>query len=402
MKTLIAVVAAALVCAVASSSAIAEQKGQPKGKGPAGPQVRYFDLSSDVFSDLNAEVILKERRQGAAVISAELDVCHQVTSTSSRLDRFVVPLKLEGNRLVGTAQSQERKVPVAVSLTRRAAGRNFTFEGSIKSGTYSEDVSSSGNTDMSEDEYNDSYAPDDDEFETSPADFTEVSPQALGIRVNRAALPELMNAVRDQDVRIVFSGLDLSCPILRTGQFTVQLDVDPERAGAVLAKIRSVPGVVAAGYGQSNHNWERAIRFPSAGWRDAGGRLDRAKFASAVSGIVGKVLSAQVSSSSWDGTTGALSIVMKRADDTVPGLQLSRVITVSILVSPFGPRSVQQSLLWIESITERVEDEAAGAKLKFLASDDEDAAPEGSDLLTEAVSSVLKGQIWDTENEDWQ
>ena len=78
MKRQFAAVAAVLVLAVASSSAVAEQKGQ-KGKGPTGPQVRYFDLSSSVFSELGAEAILKETRQGTTLTAAELDVCHQVT-----------------------------------------------------------------------------------------------------------------------------------------------------------------------------------------------------------------------------------------------------------------------------------------------------------------------------------
>src|SRR5262245_36799188 len=104
MKRELAAFAAVLVIAIASSIAVAEQKGQ-KGKAPAGPQVRYFDLSSSVFSELGAEAILKETRQGTTLTAAELEVCHQVTSGSSRLDRFVVPLKVEGNRLTGSGQS---------------------------------------------------------------------------------------------------------------------------------------------------------------------------------------------------------------------------------------------------------------------------------------------------------
>src|SRR5262245_28147072 len=92
---------AAVVLAIASSAAVAEQKGA-KGKAPAGPQVRYFDLSSSIFSELGAEVLLKENRQGTTLASAELDVCHQVSPGSNRFDRFVVPLKVEGNRLTGS------------------------------------------------------------------------------------------------------------------------------------------------------------------------------------------------------------------------------------------------------------------------------------------------------------
>ncbi len=119
-----AAVAAVLVLALASSSAGAEQKGQ-KGKGPAGPQVRYFDLSSSVFSELNAEAILKETRQGTTLVSAELEVCHLTAPGSNRFDRFVVPLKVEGNRLVGSGQSQEGKQAVSVNLDAPRRRRQF-------------------------------------------------------------------------------------------------------------------------------------------------------------------------------------------------------------------------------------------------------------------------------------
>jgi hypothetical protein len=400
MNKPIAVFVGALICALASSPVFSEQKAQPKAKGPTGPQIRYFDLSSDVFTDLGAEVILKERRQGTALVNAELDVCHAAAPGSYRLDRFVVPLKLEGNRLVGSAQSQELKRPVAVSLTRRVAGGNFNNEGSIKSGTYSEDIQSLGNNEMTEQEFTESYAVE-DEIEAAPSDFTQGSPQALAIRVARGQLAGLLNALRDQNVRIVFSGLYLTCRVLKTGQYVVQLDVDPERAGAVLGKVKGLPGVDAAGYGPANHNWDRAIRFPSAGWRE-GGKLNRDKFSKAVGDTIAKVMAAAVGSAAWDDRTGLLTITLRRSDEAVAGLKLTEVLTVVVLVAPESPSSNQQSLLWIEKLGSRVVDEAAGAKLEFLASDDEGAEPEGSEGIMPALAAELKGQIWDSENEDWQ
>ena len=132
------------------------QKGQ-KGKGPAGPQVRYFDLSSSIFSELGAEAILKENRQGTTLVSAELEVCHLTSPGSNRLDRFVVPLKVEGNRLTGSGQSQEGKQAVSVNLTRRVAGGNFTFEGTVTSGTNTEKVRSTDNNEMAEEEIADQF-----------------------------------------------------------------------------------------------------------------------------------------------------------------------------------------------------------------------------------------------------
>ena len=359
MKAPIAVVVAALVCALSNSSAIAQQMGLQK-KAVVGPQVRYFDLSSDIFSDFNAEVILKEQRQGPALVSAELDICYATAPGSNRLDRVLVPLKVEGARLVGAAQSQELKRPVAVNLIRRAAGGAYTFTGSIKSGNYSEDVQSAGNVEMTEPEFQESYGTE-DQMVPKPADFTEASPQALEIRVARGQLANLLNALREMNVRIAFSGLAPSCAALRTGHNTVQLDVDPERASAVLAKLRGLPGVAAAGYTQNDHNWDGAIRFPSAGWRD-GGKLNRDALAKAIGDAIANVLAATVTSSSWDNATGILTVTLKRPDETVPGIKLSEVITAAVLVSAETPSPGPRSLLWIEKLGSRVIDEGTGAE----------------------------------------
>jgi hypothetical protein len=399
MKTPIAVIAAALICVVANSTVVAEQKALTK-KPVGGPAVRYFDLSSDIFSDLNAEAILKEQRQGPTVVSAELDLCYAATPGSSRFDRVVVPLKVEGNRLVGSAQSQELKRPVAVTLTRRAAGSNYSFTGSVKSGNYSQDVQSTGNVEMTEREFQESYATG-DQMVAAPADFTEASPQALEIRVAREQLTNLLNALRDQNVRIAFSSLVSSCTALRSGHNVMQLDVDPERAGAVLAKVRGLPGVAVAGYAQNNHNWDGAIRFPSAGWRD-GGKLDRDKLGKAIAGAIANVLAATVTSVSWDNATGLLTIALRRPDQTIPGVKLIETIAASILVSSEAPTPGQRMLLWIEKLGSRVIDEASGAKLEFLSSDEEGAEPEGGENVVEAVAAELKGQFWDSENETWQ
>ena len=180
-----AAVAAALVLALASSIRRCGTRRARRARAAAGPQVRYFDLSSSIFSELGSEAILKENRQGTTLVSAELDVCHLISPTSNRLDRFVVPLKVEGNRLTGTAQSQEGKQAVSVNLTRRVAGGNFTFEGTVTSGTNTEKVRSTDNIEMSEEEITDQFLAE-PAIEPSPADFTAAWPQALHVRVGRA------------------------------------------------------------------------------------------------------------------------------------------------------------------------------------------------------------------------
>jgi len=399
-------VVAALALALASSSAVAEQKGQ-KGKAPAGPQVRYFDLSSSIFSELGSEVILKENRQGVTLVSAELDVCHQVSPTSNRLERFVVPLKVEGNRLTGAGQSQEGKQAVSVNLTRRVAGGNFTFEGTITSGTNTEKVRSADNTELSEEEITDQYLAE-PQIEASPADFAAAWPQALHVRVGRAALTGLLDALRDQNVRVVFSGLTPSCRVLRSGTHTVQVDVEAERIGAVHAKLKSVSGVTEIGFSPNTPTMQRAVRFPSAGWRDAAGKLQRDKLAAAVGAAMAKAMSATVNATSWDATMGELSVELKRPDESVVGLKLAQLVTISIVVAPESLASNQQSILWIENITSRIVDERPVPRLTFsLAQPDEGGEgqtnePEGSDSLPEAVAAALKGVLWDSDKDQWR
>lgn len=405
MHKQIAAVVAAFAFAFACSSASAQPKGQ-KSKAAASPQVRYFDLSSSVFSELGAESILKETRQGTTVTSAELDICHLVSPTSHRLDRFVVPLKVDGNRLTGSAQSQEGKQSVTVNLTRRAAGGNITFEGTVSSGNHTDKVRSTDNTDLSEDEISDQYLAE-PMIEPSPADFSAAWPQTLHVRVARSALPGLLEALRDQSVRVVYSGLQTSCQVLRSGRHTLQLDVEAERVGAVLAKLKSVSGVAEVGFSSNTPNMQRAILFPSAGWRDGSGKLDRDKLAAAVSKAMAGAMSATAGTATWDPAMGELSVEVKRPDETVAGLKLAQIVTATIVIAPESLTSNQRSILWIESITARIADERTPPRLTFAPmqtddSESQSSEPEGSDELADAVAAALKGVLWDSDKEQWR
>ncbi len=406
MQRQFAAVVAVLVVALASSSSVAQQKGQ-KGKAPAGPQVRYFDLSSGIFSELGSEAILKENRQGTTLVSAELEVCHQISPTSNRLDRFVVPLKVEGNRLTGSGQSLEGKEAVSVNLTRRVAGGNFNFEGTVTSGSNTEKVQSTDNNEMSEEEINEQFVAE-PAIEPSPADFTAAWPQSLHVRIGRTALTGLLDALRDQNVRVAYSGLIPSCRVLRSGHYTVQIDVDAERIGAVFAKLKSVPGVTEAGFSTNTPNMQRAVRFPSAGWRDGTGKLERDKLAAAASAAMAKAMTATVSSTSWDATMGELSVELKRPDQTIPGLKLTQIITLTVVIAPESLSSNQQSILWIEGITPRIVDDRPPPRLAFsLTQPDEGgegqaSEPDGSDALADAVAAALKGALWDSDKDQWR
>jgi hypothetical protein len=406
MRHRMAAAVALLAFVLTPCSADAEGKAQ-KGKGPTGPQVGYFDLSSSIFSELGAEAILKETRQGATLTSAELDVCHLTSPTATRLDRFVVPLKVEGNRLTGTAQSQEAKQAVSVSLTRRAAGSNFTFEGTITSGKFTDKIQSSDNTELPETDITEQYLTE-PAIESAPADFTAAWPQTLYVRVARNGLSGLLDALREQNVRVVFNSLQTSCLVLRTGRFTVQIDVDAERIGAVLAKLKSVPGLAEIGFSPNGPNMQRAIRFPSTSWRDAAGKLDRDKLAAALGTALSEAMSATVNATTWDAVMGELVVELKRPDETVAGLKLTQQISVTMVVAPESLASNQQSILWIETVTGRMLDERAPPRLTFSQAPTEDAGegqpaePEGSEGLPNAVARALKGVLWDIDKERWR
>ena len=109
----------------------------------------------------NADVILKETRQGKTVTGAVLDVCYPAEKGSDRKDRFVVNLAVNGSSLTGTTQSIRDKLPVTVKLTRKPTGDTFEFKGQISVGQTVTDVTSADNSDLSEAEFNDNQTTDD-------------------------------------------------------------------------------------------------------------------------------------------------------------------------------------------------------------------------------------------------
>src|SRR5438874_3885747 len=51
-----------------------------------------------------------------------------------------------------------------------------------------------------------------------------------------------------QDVEVSLGSLTVSCDALRAGQQTINMSADPDRAAALVAKFKSLPGVLAAGW----------------------------------------------------------------------------------------------------------------------------------------------------------
>jgi hypothetical protein len=383
-----------------SDIAFAQMKLSPKA-APAANEVRYF-TSIDGLMDGNADVVLKETRQGKTITSAVLDVCYPAEKGSDRKDRFVADLAVNGQTLTGTTQSISDKLPVTVKLVRKPTGDTFEFKGQIGLGQALTEVISTDNSDLSEKEFHDNQTTDDG-IAAAPKDFTEVSPNSIGVRVKLDAAVDFLRGLKGQDVEVSLSSLTVSCDALRAGEQTINISVDPDRAAALIAKSKSLPGVVAAGWTSGIVEMERSIRFAAADWRD-GDRLNKDKLAAAISDVLAKTLSAKASSSTWNTNTGKLKLTFKRPSQLFPALGLTETIEVPALVAPDKPGASDRLMLWIGNPVISTTDEAAGPRLN-LAEDsggDEEGEPKDDNGSVDALAKEFKGQRWDVDKSVWK
>jgi hypothetical protein len=382
-----------------SDLAFAQMKLSTK---PANPnETRYF-TAIDGLMDGNADVILKESHQGKTVTSAVLDVCYPAETGSDRKDRFVVNLAVNGQTLAGTTQSLGDKLPVTVKLVRRPTGDTFEFKGQISIGQTVTEVASSDNSDLSEKEFQDNQTSDDG-ITPAPKDFTEVSPESIGVRVKLDAAPDFLKGLKGQDLEVSLNSLAVTCDALRAGEQTINITADPDRAAALIAKFKSQPGVVAAGWTSGIVDMERTIRFAAADWRD-GDKLNRDKLAAAIAGVLSRTLSAKSASSSWDPHTGELKLTLKRPSQLYPALELTEKVEVTALVAPDKPGGSDRLMLWIGNPVITTADESAGAKLNLAdeSSSDEEGEQKEDNGSVDALAKEFRGQRWDSDKSAWK
>jgi len=373
----------------------------PSKAAPNASEVRYF-TAIDGLMDGNADVVLKETRQGKTVTAAVLDVCYPAEKGSDRKDRFVANLAVNGQTLTGTTQSLGDKLPVTVKLVRKPTGDSFEFRGQISIGQTVTEVTSTDNTDLSEKEFQDNQTIDDG-ITAAPRDFTEVSPESVGVRVKLDAALDFLKGLKGQDLEISLSSLSVSCDALRAGEQTISITIDPERSAALVAKAKSSPGVVAAGWTSGVVEMDRTIRFSAAEWRD-GDRLDRDRLAAAISGVLARTLAAKASASAWDANTGKLKITLKRPSQIFPALGLTETVEVTALVAPDKPGASDRLMLWIGSPAISTADENAGAKLNLAdeSSLDEEGELKDDNGSVEALAKEFRAQRWDGDKNAWK
>ncbi len=383
-----------------SDLALAQIKPSPKA-APGANEVRYF-TSIDGLMAGNADVILKETRQGKSVTAAVLDVCYPAEKGSDRKDRFVVNLAVSGQTLTGTTQSLGDKLPVTVKLTRRPTGDTFEFRGQISVGQTVTEVTSTDNSDLSEKEFQDNQATDDG-IAPAPKDFTEASPEAVGVKVKLEAALDFLKGLKGQDVEVSLSSLAVSCEALRAGEQTINISVDPDRAAALIAKSKSLPGVVAAGWTSGVVEMDRSIRFAAADWRD-GDKLNMNKLAAAIANVLSRTLAAKSAATTWSASTGKLKLTFKRPSQLFPALGLTETIEIFALVAPDKPGTTDRLMLWIGNPVISTTDETAGAKLNLAeeASADEEGDAKDDNGSVDALAKEFKAQRWDADKSAWK
>lgn len=388
------------VMTASSGVAVAQMKLSPKA-APNANEVRYF-TSIEGLMDGNADVILKETRQGKTVTSAVLDVCYPAEKGSDRKDRFVANLAVSGQTMTGTAQSIGDKLPVTVKLTRKPTGDTFEFKGQISVGQTVTEVSSTDNSDISEREFQDNQTTDDG-ITAAPKDFTEVSPESIAVKVKLDAALDFLKALKGQDVEVSLNSLAVSCDALRAGEQTINLSVDPDRAAALIARFKSSPGVVAAGWTSGVWDMERSIRFAAADWRD-GDKINRDKVAATASRVLTRTLSAKSSSSTWNANTGMLKMTFKRPSQLFPALDLTETVEITALLAPDKPGASDRLMLWISSPVIATADEAAGPKLNLAGepSGDEEGDQKDDNGSVDALAKEFKAQRWDADKSIWK
>jgi hypothetical protein len=374
----------------------------PAKTAPGSTEVRYF-TSIDGLMDGNADVVLKETRQGKTVAAAVLDVCYPAEKGSDRKDRFVANLAVNGQNLTGTTQTTGDKKPVTIKLARKPSGDGFEFRGQITIGTSVTEVASTDNSDLSEKEFLDNQTSDDG-ITPAPKDFTDVSPESVGVRVKLDAALDYLKSLRGEGVEVGLGSLAITCDAMRAGEQTINLTVDPERAAALIAKTKTVPGVTAVGWTSGAVEMDRTIRFAAAEWRD-GDKINKDKLASAISAVLGRTLSAKPASADWNANTGKLKLTLKRPSQTYPALGLTESLDVTALVSTDKPGASDRLMLWISSPVITTSDESSGPKLNLseeAAGDEEGGDPKDDNGSVEALAREFKGQRWDADKSVWK
>jgi len=287
-------------------------------------------------------------------------------------------------------------------MTRRPTGDSFEFKGQVTVGQTTTSVTSSDNTDQSEKEFRDNQSTDDN-IAVAPKDFTEVSPEAVAVKIKLEAALDFIRSLRGQPVEVSLASLNVTCDALRAGEQVINFNIDPERAAAFIAKTKTYPGVVSAGWTSGSIDMERTVRFAAADWRD-GDRINREKVAASLSAVLAKSLAAKPEGIKWDDETGRMKLSFKRPSQVLPALELTETVEVAAIVSSDRPGTSDKLILWISTPSVATSDESSGARLNLsdTANTDEESDPRDDNGAVAALAAEFKAQRWDSDKAAWK
>jgi hypothetical protein len=367
---------------------------------PAASQQRDTLFATPFFGFVEAQTdtVLKETRTGERLIEAEIDFCFQL-EPEGPWDRAVVPLKVDGVSLSGTGATQLTKAPISFDLTRTPHDRLYEYSGTIRLAGKTVSVSSRTSADREGGPYDrQSYIA----LNENPESFHTVSPQAVTVRFSPGALNNVLAALRGEPVVLQpHNGLVQDCNVLRTGRQTLELTLAPEKAAALLQKLRKVPGVLAAGWGgYSLIDYAALLRI--ADWT-AGGKLDRERLATALGKSVAQSVSAKLTASRWEAETGELVLTLTRPSRRYREAGFTEIVTARLLAEPERLEAAENFLVWVIAMTVIVADERAGPRLTIAPF--HEIGGEGVYIeqtpVAAAIAKDLGGKTWDSIHEKW-
>lgn len=355
----------------------------------------YFRFSDKIHTD----VVLRERRIGTTVESAELDLCLG-DYAAFKWDRVVIALKAEGEDFTGSGVSEIEKVPISFRYSRRFKGKDLNFIGALTVGKEtvlfeSERVLESTEKQHSESTYTLTLV-------ENPSDFTNVSPQWLTLKVKLGKMPAVLEVLRKEDIVLDSqNGLAEDCQVLRSRAQFIQFEIQPERAPAAVERLRKIDGVIAAGWGGAS--WMTyAVRLPAAAWV-SGGKPDRAKLEKELAKSIATAVQAEILSTSWDQTKGDLVLKLKRNSIKFRALGLMELLEVRVLAEHERLGNSGDIVVWILNHTAALADEGSGPRMKIQPVSE--IGGEGIYLDQEAIAKQiaadLKGKTWNSETEKW-
>ena len=358
----------------------------------------YVWLSFELPENVSSDGIIRETRAGDRLAAAQIDFCFQ-REFQGKWDRIVLPLKVEGDRVSGSGTSSLGKIPVAIDLTKTRTKDTIAYGGTVSIAGQKTKVEQDNLTFRSLEDLNDTREM--VMLEENPADFTAVSPQTVAVRFKLGELKNVLSALRGEAIVLDTNyGLIENCNALRTKEQTLQFMTPPENAPALVAKLRKLPGVLAAGW-TGYVALEQAVRVSSANWT-SNGKLDREKLTQKLAATVAPVLGGKVISSRWEKATGQLVVELVRPSVRFQDAGFSEAVTVRLLVAPERLSSSEYFVVSVVSATANLLDEGAGARLDIPPFPE--VGGEGyvaTEKLVAAIAKDLHGAMWEAGSEKW-